>query len=241
MSTPAHEPAGQPTGGQFAKTFHSDAVPALPVPATPLTFQGQASLDPSSYPDLPALPASVGIPEVSFSFSDEGKLETDVKIHGTTMSFWRDEMTGDVANTADDGHTQEGEFAPWSGIAEYEDFEQARTWAEAVHERVEGATEEILENAVQTDEARKAIINFATGRPTEEAAELTPSQSSAKRAAAAMAVCDEGEGAETTMRDLLTDLRHYADAKGIDIYQAMDESHGYYLHEKADPYFTQVF
>lgn len=241
MSTPAHEPAGQPTGGQFAKRFHSDAVASLPVTSSPVSFQGQASLDPSGYPDLPALPASVGTPEVFFSFSDEGKLETDVRIGGSTMSFWRDEMTGDVTNTIEDGHTIEGEFAPWSGIAEYKDFEQARTWAEAVHERVEGATEEVLESAVQTDAARASIIAFATGRPAEPVIELTPAQSSAKRAAAAMAACDEGQGTETTMRDLLTDLRHYADANGIDIYQAMDESHGYYLHEKADPSFTEVF
>jgi len=155
------------------------------------------------------------------------------------MSFWRDEMTGDVGNTIDNGNAPEGEDAPWAGIAEYEDFEQARTWAEAVHERVEGATAEILESAVQSDESRTAIVNFATGRATETAGE-SPARAARRRAEAVLAAADTGDDVETTMSDLLTDLRLYADAKGIDIYQILDRSYGYYLEEKADPSFTEV-
>lgn len=238
----ARQPQGIPVGGQFAPTAHAEPAIGLnhSTPAVPVAFQGTINLREAEFQSLPELPASVGTPEVSFDYSDAGTLETHVTVDGSTVSFWGDEMTGDIANTIDNGYTPEGEDAPWSNIATYDDFEKTRTWAEAVHERIDGATYHLLADATAADETHKTIIDFATGR-SEAAPGQTPEQSSAKRAAAALAICEDGQGADITMRDLLADLRHYADAKGIDIYQAMDDSLGYYQHEKADPNFKEVY
>ena len=38
---------------------------------------------------------------------------------------------------------------------------------------------------------------------------------------------------QVTLRDILTDLRHYVDEYGLDIYKALDGSYQVYLEEKA--------
>jgi hypothetical protein len=241
--TIARQPQGIPAGGQFAPTFHSEPAIGLhsnPSTPVPVSFKGSIDLRESEFGRLPELPASVGTPEVSFSYDVDGNLETRVTVGGSTMAFWNDDMADEITNTIESGHSGEGEIAPWSTIASYDDFEQTRTWAESVHERIDGATFGVLADATTSTETSKAIIAFATGQGS-TAPELTPEQSSAKRAAAAMAVCEEGQGADITMRDLFIDLRHYADAHGIDIYQAMDDSLKVYQHEKTDPGFKEVY
>ena len=42
----------------------------------------------------------------------------------------------------------------------------------------------------------------------------------------------EPEDRQTTLRDILTDLRHYADEHELDFYKAADGSHVVYLEEK---------
>jgi len=239
--TVARQPQGIPVGGQFAPTFHSEPGFTLNGSATTVSvpFQGSIDLNESSFGSLPQLPASVGTPEVTFDFDIDGKLETHVSVDGSTMSFWNDDMADEITNTIESGHSGEGEVAPWSNIAEYEDWEQTRTWAESVHERIHGATLEVLTTAASDGAARVSIINFATGRG-EAVIQPTPEQASAKRAAAAVAVVEEGQGSQDTMRDLFTDLRHYADARGIDIQKALDDSSEYYRHEKTNPSFTGV-
>lgn len=241
--TIARQPQGIPAGGQFAPTAHSEPAFGLhsnPSPAVPVEFKGSIDLRESEFGRLPELPASVGTPEVTYSFDVDGNLETRVTVGGSTMAFWNDAMADEITNTIESGHSGEGEIAPWSNIADYDDFEKTRTWAESVHERIDGATFGVLADATSADETQKAIIAFATGHGA-PAAKPTPEQSSAKRAAAAMAVCEEGQGTEITMRDLFTDLRHYADAHGIDIHQAMDASLEVYQHEKKDPTFKEGY
>jgi hypothetical protein len=241
--TIARQPQGIPVGGQFAPTFHSEPAIGLhsnPSPAVPVSFTGSIDLRESEFGRLPELPASVGTPEVTFGFDVDGKLETRVTVDGSTMAFWNDDIADEVTNTIESGHSGEGEIAPWSNIAEYDDFEKTRTWAESVHERIDGTTFHLLADATASNETRKAIIAFATGHG-EPGANLTPEQASAKRAATAMAAVEEGQGKQDTMRDLFTDLRHYADAQGIDIYQALDESLEYYQHEKKDPGFKDLY
>jgi hypothetical protein len=200
-----------------------------------VTFQGQAALDQAGYATLPPLPDSVGTPEVNFSFSDSGKLETHVTIDGSTLTFWTDDMDDEVTNAIENGNSEFDE-APWSGIADMEDFQAARTWAESVHERVESATTQIAESAVESFEAREAIIAFATGRQAEQAEE-TPATATYRRANAALAAAtDHSRGLDTptAIADLLTDLRFLADKEGIDIHEALDRSYNYYLEEKAE-------
>lgn len=40
----------------------------------------------------------------------------------------------------------------------------------------------------------------------------------------------------TQVKDIITDLRHYCDARGIDFHDAIDSSYRVYLDEKGDPY-----
>jgi hypothetical protein len=241
--TIARQPQGIPAGGQFAPTFHSEPAIGLhsnPPSVVPVSFKGSIELRESQFGSLPELPASVGTPEVTFGYDIDGNLETRVTVDGSTMAFWTDPMREEITNTIESGHSGEGEIAPWSTIATYDDFEKTRTWAESVHERIDGATFGVLADATTSTETSKAIVAFATGHAT-QAAKPTPEQASARRAAAAMAVCEEGQGADITMRDLFTDLRHYADAHGIDIYQAMDDSLEVYQHEKTDPTFKEGY
>lgn len=69
-----------------------------------------------------------------------------------------------------------------------------------------------------------------------EAEELTPEQSSARRMNAALSNWAEtDDDPQTTMRDLLTDLRHYAAANNLDLGQALDGSYKVFLEEHHDP------
>jgi hypothetical protein len=236
--TPAHKPAGTPDGGQFTSHGHSDSVPSLASDPAPVVFQGHAQLNPAGYATLPELPASVGTPEVSFSFSDAGKLETHVTIDGSTLTFWTDDMDDEVTNAIENGNSEFDE-APWSNIASMEDFQAARTWGESVHERVESATTQIAESAVESEQARASIIAFATGRQADGPAE-TPAESAYRRAEAALAAStDSGEDADTAVADLFTDLRLYADKHGVDFHEALERSYRYYLEEKQDPSFQE--
>lgn len=226
--------------GKYSFKQQSEAGVALAAPAqaAPLSFQGQASLDPSVYADLPELPARVGTPEVTFDFSDEGKLETHVTLGDTTLSFWKDDMDGETTNSIESGNS-DVDVAPWSHIQDMEDFQQARTWGEAVHERIEGATSQILESAVQADSARHSIVAFATGQSADEPEDLTPEQASAERSEHALSSYDSGEDDATRLQDLFTDLRHFADRRGIDLHEALDASYGNYFAEKNDPDFKE--
>lgn len=238
--TIARQPQGIPVGGQFAPTFHAEPAVALRGSSgISVPFQGSIDLNESSFAPLPELPSAAGAPDVSFDFSDAGILETHVTSGGTTVSFWGDHMADTITNSVDNGYIPEGEDAPWSHLSGG-DFEKLRTWGESVHERIDGATYRLVADASCTKETGKQIISFATGR-TGPAVKPTPQQESARRAAVAMAVCEEGQGSQDTLRDLFTDLRHHADAKGIDFYQALEDSLGYYQHEKTDPTFKEGY
>jgi len=45
---------------------------------------------------------------------------------------------------------------------------------------------------------------------------------------------EQGTDTSSAVRDLLTDLRHYCDAKGIDMYVLLDGSYQVYLEEKEE-------
>jgi hypothetical protein len=75
-----------------------------------------------------------------------------------------------------------------------------------------------------------------------DAEELTPEQSSAQRMNAALSHWDEtDEDPQTTMRDLLTDLRHHAAANNLDLGAALEGSYQVFLEEHHDPAFKEGF
>lgn len=69
--------------------------------------------------------------------------------------------------------------------------------------------------------------------------EAGPAAESAERAADALAIWDQGDGPQTTFRDMFADMRHAADAAGVDLHEALDESYQVYLHEKNDSAFRE--
>lgn len=122
--------------------------------------QGAPTIELNGATPLPELPASVGTPEVGFYFEAD-KAVTHVTVGGSTMKFWKDD-DGEVTNSTESGPTVSGEEAPWGHIPEYDDYEQTRTWAEAVHGRIETATSGMDANGI--DQAYGPIIDFATGQ-----------------------------------------------------------------------------
>lgn len=57
----------------------------------------------------------------------------------------------------------------------------------------------------------------------------------AERVAAALAdAMADGDDAQTAFRDMLTDMRHYADAHGLAFHDELDRSYGHYLQELQD-------
>jgi antitoxin (DNA-binding transcriptional repressor) of toxin-antitoxin stability system len=83
---------------------------------------------------------------------------------------------------------------------------------------------------------------LADGYAQLEAEELTPEQTSAQRIQAALSHWDEtDDDPQTTMRDLLTDLRHHAAANGLDLGEALDGSYKVFLEEHNDPAFKEGF
>ncbi|MET4143788.1 hypothetical protein [Arthrobacter sp. UYCo732] len=75
-----------------------------------------------------------------------------------------------------------------------------------------------------------------------EAEQLSPQQLSEQRVTEAMTNwSDTDEEPQTMVRDMLTDLRHYAAANNIDLGQALDGSYQVFLEEHHDPAFKEGF
>ena len=80
------------------------------------------------------------------------------------------------------------------------------------------------------------------GPEVPEMGDLTPQQASAQRMEAALSNWDEtDDDPQTTMRDLLTDLRHHAAANNLDLGKALDGSYKVFLEEHNDPAFKEGF
>jgi hypothetical protein len=80
-------------------------------------------------------------------------------------------------------------------------------------------------------------LDVALDRVAERLQAATPAGASAERSSSALAIWDEGDGPHITFRDMFTDMRHAADAAGIDLRDAFEDSHQVYLREKNDPAF----
>lgn len=80
---------GIPTGGQYAATAHSDAVPVLAAPRVAHIAQlsGTIELHNDWFDDLPEWPAGLSEPKVNFGF-DDGRVETYVTVDGKMKTFW---------------------------------------------------------------------------------------------------------------------------------------------------------
>ncbi|QOD06101.1 hypothetical protein [Pseudarthrobacter sp. BIM B-2242] len=167
--TPARQPEGIPTGGQFAAAAHSDAVASLQPTHTiytaPLT--GTIELKTASFDTLPEWPADLPEPEVSFDFSG-GKCETYVTVDNQVMTFWESDSDGIINNTYN------GEN-PWEEFDE-EDQEKALEWGKQVHRRIDSSTYGIMIEACTKTDMRDIILAQGLGKdpaPEPAAPDLT--------------------------------------------------------------------
>lgn len=72
--------------------------------------------------------------------------------------------------------------------------------------------------------------------------EPTPAQASKRRVEAALSQWnDQGEDLQTRVRDMLTDLRHFAAEHDVDLGEAMDHSYEVFADEHNDPTFKEGF
>ena len=100
-------------------------------------------LDPDGWEPLPDLPAALLPVRVGFSYSDTGKLETEVTltIDGSeeTAVFWNTDLDGVVNNAEDFGAPD----APWSSL-NGEPLDAAAEYGRQIHHRICDAIELII-------------------------------------------------------------------------------------------------
>lgn len=105
--------------------------------------------------ELPPLPATVPAPEVSYSFSVWGYLNTEVTIDGATIIFWT-EAHGEIVNS--DLYT--GDPHPWSAFLSAEDLKAAVEWAEVMHARVTATARDFL-IGLSTEDFKADLVSVA--------------------------------------------------------------------------------
>lgn len=156
-----------PTGRNIMST-ETSGLPQAIEPRITAAINTTVELDPSFWNGgkLPALPAHLGTPTVSWGF-DGAKIETRVRLSidgDQTASFWDTDEDG-ILNTA---HHDRGDgLHPWDTLATA-DFAAAIKWGESVHARILHGAEQVTTAAASPgSEAYNAVIQFAVGRPAE--------------------------------------------------------------------------
>jgi hypothetical protein len=254
----ARQPKGIPVGGQFAATAHTepelDLYPAGSVGDLLVKADAALAADGSRWnakketlrqEDLERTSRRRRIAGVRAASLILNKLpEADV------LSYTRNPVTGitrlnEIRDVNDntiyssdhlDGPVSRGRYA--------EEAERRAAAREAV--RILAGTDLPPEHDAQgiTVHPNHERLHLATaledGRRVLDAEELTPEQSSAQRMDAALAHWSEtDDDPQTTMRDMLTDLRHYAAAHDLDLGEALDGSYQVFLEEHHDPAFKE--
>jgi hypothetical protein len=170
MTTPARQPQGIPTGGQFAPDTRSEPTIDLS-PAGDKTYTARLNttveLRNAGFDQLPEWPAGLPEPEVSFSF-EGGKCETSITVDDKTMNFWDSDSDGTI-NDTDNGSN------PWEDFDD-EDQEKALEWGKRVHQRIDSSTYGIMIEASHRPAVHSIILAHALGKesaPAPAAPDLT--------------------------------------------------------------------
>lgn len=158
--------AGIPTGGQYAATAHSDAVPSLEAaPRTTHTAQLNTTIELHSdaFTTLPEWPGNLPEPEVNFGF-DDGRAETYVTIDGKMKTFWTASDMDGILSGDDVGSANR-----WEDF-DYEDQEMAMEWAREVHKRIDSSTYGIMSDGSHAPAVNEIILAHALDREPKAAA-----------------------------------------------------------------------
>ncbi|MEH0110767.1 hypothetical protein V6N00_13735 [Tersicoccus sp. MR15.9] len=214
---------GVPTGGQYAATNHTEpdvALPAAPQPNISIHHTRMplvTTLD--LYTPVPnefdaTWPSSLPDPEVDIDL-DGGVIETHVTVDGSVMKFWTDRE-----ETLD---STEYDADAWSGMDE-ETRDQALAWGREKHATIEAAANGAQQAAVNAPGVREAILANVTGKPIpvngpKYGPKAMQRDGNDRITASLAATWDHfGDGEDKTFpaESMLTDLRHYAAARGLD-------------------------
>jgi len=150
--TTIRQPAGQPSGGQFAARTRAESDIALAPTTATLAFAFDYTEHLDNLPELPDYPAELPEPSVSLDFN--GGVRTFVIVGDRAFNFWQndqDEPFSDVLDkTADSDWDEETVMA----------FDE---WGTAVQSRIDSLAYGILTRALSGDRGSEAM-KIASGR-----------------------------------------------------------------------------
>jgi hypothetical protein len=259
MST-ERQPKGIPAGGQFAATTH-------PEPGVALQPNGTSEQLAQVTAALANFDARWETEKADLDTQTEAHKQRRRRFSGAraasrllqdfpdaaTMTYTRDPLNGITAmESIEDanGYTLfDASEMDGSSFAGSEEEVRRKVAARQSANRLMGTTlppEHAAQGITVQENHGTETIHLPTalkdGYVQLEAEELTPEQSSAKRMNAALSHWSEtDDDPQTTMRDLLTDLRHYAAANDLDLGEALDGSYQVFLEEHHDPAFKEGF
>jgi hypothetical protein len=172
-----------------------------------------ATLDTYGVEPLPQWPAELGEPSTSYSWDEDGQLEVAINFGSECLTVW-----GPTGNASDSFTDLGDDFSHIPRAAR----DQALAYGYRMHENVDSLTSQVLYSA-HTPAVRNAIVSVATGNGAPQPCDdphdpawRTPAQLATTRTEAGLAAWFGEDVHESTLQDVLTDLMHYADAKGID-------------------------
>ena len=210
------QPAGVPTGGQFATTTRPETGVALAGPSRKAVVgvNALAELDTYGVEALPSWPQELPAPSVSYAWDEDGLLETTVTTGSDSFSVFG---TPTSPSCSLEDMPEEFEHIP-AGARE-----QAAVYAYQLHDNVHSLTQQV-EYAAHTPDVRATVLSLATGgdghlEQVHDATDprwVSPTDQGAARAETNLkAWFGTREVDETTLQDTITDLLHLARAKGI--------------------------
>lgn len=231
-----HHQAGTPAsiGGQFAAKQRGDADVALR-PRYPVTIgiSARAKLTVDSDP-LPPLPEAVGWPtntSLAYGDSDNCLYVYFTFADGAELTVWLD-ADGDARNSIEDSNEPTG----WD-----EDTDEAvLAWAHDARQRIDYASATVREAASDAVEKQVIAVALAADRvhPIDAMAQVLGDDAPARgaaRGAKLATLFGDNESAETDIQDALSDLMHFARARGVDFADVTDSARRIYESEIEDP------
>lgn len=232
------QPAGVPTGGQFATSTRTETGLALAPERTAVVgVNALAELNTFGVEPLPQWPAELPEPTVSYAWDNDGLLETTMDSGGHHIIVFG--PPSDPQLTIDE-LPEEFEDIP-------EDVkEKVRAYGARLHDNIHTLTNQAI-YPLHTNELRDAVLSLATGgdgQPhipdgPQDPAWVPPTERAAARAETNLkAWFGTREVDETTLQDTLTDLLHLARAKGIspaEFGSIFHRAQGIYRDELANP------
>lgn len=223
--------------GKFSEKTHSEASGvSLPTPKD-LTRRVKIAtqVEIGKYNgSVPVFPDGLPEPKVDYQVSDSGTFETSFEFEHEgekhTYLVWTDSF-GDWTHDID-------EDSQWGNPWVFDDMDEDSflNWAQATAERLEANHDNVSFAAANDPAIHTAIIENALGTPEDfsDRDDLTKISANAEgRADQVLRIWTDYDSNEpdTVLSDALADLRHWADARGIDFDAVVDRSQRSYSYE----------